>query len=66
MVRKIPSIFNFEFTALANWSTVSINKVNPSRAKYSHCKGTKIESAAQRAFTVRIFKEGGQSINTKS
>ena len=41
---------------------VLINCIIPSSAKNSHCTGIITESAAVKAFVVRIPKLGGQSI----
>ena len=45
-------------------STVSRSAASPSSAKYSHCIGTRTESAAQRPFTVSMLSAGGQSTMT--
>ena len=41
-----------------------LSLISLSKAKYSHWIGIKTESAATNALTVKIFNEGGQSINT--
>ena len=66
MVRMMPSIssagLSFCFSALM----VLISELRPSSAKYSHCIGTMMPSAAAKAFRVSSDSDGGQSMMMKS
>lgn len=54
------------FSVLRIRIRVSSSSVTPSRARYSHCIGTRTESLATRAFKVRRSNAGGQSMMMNS
>ena len=66
MVNTTPSINSPGFSDTRILSTVSINSLIPSRAKYSACIGISTESAATNAFSVSKSSAGGQSITMYS
>ena len=65
IVSTTPAMVRFGLTPPWMRRTVEISSLTPSRAKYSHCSGTRMPSAAASAETVRWPSDGGQSSSTK-
>ena len=66
MVSATPKTSSRGFIRRFTVRSVAIRSLSPSSAKYSHCTGTKIPSAAHRAFSVSSSNDGGQSTKIKS
>jgi hypothetical protein len=63
MVKSMPSITSAGLIVRRRRINVSRSSETPSKAKYSHCIGTRTESLAASAFSVKRSREGGQSIS---
>src|SRR4029079_2734548 len=64
IVSTMPWIERVGLSVVFTCSTVFRSCDKPSKAKNSHCSGTRIESAAAIALTVRRLSDGGQSTRT--
>ena len=66
IVNRMPSIARDGLMERRSRARVSRSSDTPSSARNSHWTGTRIESLAASAFTVRMSRDGGQSIRMYS